>query len=152
MAPSREQLLKITNLFLDSFNEFTPQSVVKYRSSNCRWRILPERLEQPPQNNTEYANMIGSLQDLTPSFRVYIVEGFEPAVDVVTRQVTLHVKSHSDTKVGLYQNEYVWVITFNEEGTEIVDVLEFVDSLYMNEWFPKLIKASEEFAKKQGQS
>ncbi|KAI2463701.1 hypothetical protein F4781DRAFT_108250 [Annulohypoxylon bovei var. microspora] len=148
MAPSREQLLKTTNLFLEAFNEFTPDSVVRFRSSSCRQRLLPATLKSPPQNNAEYAKLVSALQPLIPSFRISVVEGEEPAVDEVTRKVTLHLKSHSDTTIGLYQNESIWIITFNQDGTEIDDILEFADSLYTNEWLPKLVKAAGEAAKK----
>ncbi|KAI0886734.1 uncharacterized protein GGS22DRAFT_186807 [Annulohypoxylon maeteangense] len=150
MAPSREQLLKTSNLFLEAFNGFTPESVVKFRSAKCSWRLLPDTLETPAQNNAEYAKLIGHLQGLMPKFRVYMVDGFEPAIDVVTRKVTLHLKSYSETKVGLYQNEYVWVMTFNEDGTEIDEIFEFADSLYTKEWLPRLKTAAEEFAKNKG--
>lgn len=83
-----------------------------------------------------------------PVFRLRLVDGVEPAVDEASRKVTLHLKSHSQTPVGLYENEYVWVLTLSQDGKSVDDVLEFADSLYTAEWLPKIKKAAEEAAKK----
>ncbi|XDG05522.1 hypothetical protein ABKA04_005137 [Annulohypoxylon sp. FPYF3050] len=147
MAPSREQLLKTANLCIESFNEFTPEAVTKYLSPSCRWMLKPETLKAPPRNRTEFGEFIGSLKPAMSGLRLFVADGHEPAVDVVTRKVTLYLKSRSETKAGLYQNEYVWVITMNEDGTEVDEVIEFVDSLYTDLWLPKLNNAAEEAMK-----
>ncbi|KAI2616919.1 hypothetical protein GGS26DRAFT_577651 [Hypomontagnella submonticulosa] len=146
--PSREQLLQTTRLFLDAFNEFTPEGVVRHRSPTCTHRLLPATLNSPTQSNADYANLVASLQPIMPVFRLRLVDGVEPAVDEASRKVTLHLKSHSQTPVGLYENEYVWVLTLSQDGKSVDDVLEFADSLYTAEWLPKIKKAAEEAAKK----
>ncbi|KAI1439396.1 hypothetical protein F5Y02DRAFT_405857 [Annulohypoxylon stygium] len=145
MAPSREQLLKTANLCIESFNEFTPEAVTKYLSPSCRWMLKPKTLKAPPRNRTEFGEFIGSLKPAMPGgLHLFVADGQEPAIDVVTRKVTLYLKSRSETKPGLYENEYVWVITMNEDGTEVEEVIEFVDSLYTDLWLPKLNNAAEE--------
>ncbi|KAI1409285.1 hypothetical protein F5Y13DRAFT_170567 [Hypoxylon sp. FL1857] len=148
-SPSREQLLKTVNLFLEAFNEFTPESVVRYRSPTCLHRLLPDTLKRPPQTNTDYANFIAVLQPIMPDFKLRIVEGREPVVDEVSRRVVLHLKSHSDTAAGVYENEYVWILTLGQDGESIDDIVEFADSLYTSDWLPKLTKVAEEAAAKK---
>ncbi|OTA52270.1 hypothetical protein K449DRAFT_391481 [Hypoxylon sp. EC38] len=147
--PSRDQLLKTANLFLEAFNEFTPESVVRHRSPACLHRLLPDTLRSPPQTNADHASFIGALRPIMPVFKLQIVEGTEPIVDDVSRKVVLHLKSHSSTVVGLYENEYVWTLTLSQDGTSVDDVAEFADSLYTTEWLPKLKKAAEEAAAKK---
>ncbi|KAL7621037.1 hypothetical protein AAE478_008349 [Parahypoxylon ruwenzoriense] len=144
-SPSREQLLQTTNLFLEAFNEFTPESVVRYRSPSCTHRIFPTILNSPTQTNADFANFVSALRPVMPALQFRLVG--EPVVDEVARKVVLHLKSRSDTSVGLYQNEYVWILTFSQDGTSVDDMSEFVDSLYTSEWVPKLVKASEEATK-----
>ncbi|KAI1778453.1 hypothetical protein F4818DRAFT_406124 [Hypoxylon cercidicola] len=148
MAPSREQLLQTTKLFLEGLNEFTPESVVQNRSPTCTHRILPATLKSPPTTNDEYAGFVGLLRAVMPDFQMKIVQGEEPVVDEGVRKVTVHTKSRSDTTIGLYENEYIWVLTMSEDGTMVDDVLEFADSLYTSEWLPKLSKAATEAVKK----
>ncbi|KAI0382422.1 hypothetical protein F5Y04DRAFT_252636 [Hypomontagnella monticulosa] len=147
-SPSREQLLQTTKLFLDAFNEFTPEGVVRHCSPTCTHRLLPATLKTPTQTNAEYSNLIASIREIMPDFKIGLVDGVEPAVDEVSRKVTLHLKSHSKTPVGVYQNEYVWVLTISQDGKSVDDILEFADSLYTSEMIPKLQKAAVEAAKK----
>ncbi|KAI8963432.1 hypothetical protein F5Y11DRAFT_145668 [Daldinia sp. FL1419] len=146
--PSREQLLHTTKLFVEAFNEFTPESVVRYRSPACTHRLVPATLKSPPQTNAEYAGLISALTAVMSTFRLELVDGVEPVVDQVTRKVVLHLKSRSDTAIGLYENEYVWILTLSEDGKLVDDILEFADSLYTSDHLPKLRKAVEDAAKK----
>ncbi|KAI1136523.1 hypothetical protein F5Y05DRAFT_391568 [Hypoxylon sp. FL0543] len=148
-SPSREQLLKTANLFIEAFNEFTPESVVRYRSPTCLHHLLPDTLKSPARTNDEYAKFIAAVQPVAQGFKLRIVEGTEPVVDEVSRKVVFHLKSHSNTTEGLYQNEYVWTLTISQDGTSVDDVVEFADSLYTHQWLPKLIKAAEEAAAKK---
>ncbi|KAI4858917.1 hypothetical protein F4820DRAFT_193904 [Hypoxylon rubiginosum] len=147
MSPSREQLLETTNLFIEGLNEFTPESVVRVRSPACTHRLLPATLKAAaPQTNAEYAGLVGQLGAVMPAFQLRIAEGSNPLVDEVARKVTLHTKSRSETTLGLYENEYIWILTMSEDGKTIDDVLEFADSLYTSGWLPKLGKAAAEAA------
>ncbi|KAI1474295.1 hypothetical protein F4774DRAFT_401250 [Daldinia eschscholtzii] len=147
-SPLREQLLQTTKLFIEAFNEFTPESVVRYRSPGCKHKIVPDTLKSAPQSNDEYAALIAAMGTVMPEFKLRFVDGGEPVVDEVNRKVVLHLKSRSETAVGLYENEYVWILTLSEDGKLIDDIVEFADSLYTNEQLPKLRKAIEEAAKK----
>ncbi|KAI1382481.1 hypothetical protein F4677DRAFT_401998 [Hypoxylon crocopeplum] len=147
MSPLREQLSQTSKLFLEAFNEFTPESVVRYRSPSCMHHLLPATMKTPPQTNADYANFVAVLQPIMPGFRLRLADGQEPVIDEVTRKVVLYLKSHSDTTVGLYENEYVWVLTMSQDGKNIDDVMEFADSLYTTEWLPKIKKAAEDGAK-----
>ncbi|KAI1397105.1 hypothetical protein F4819DRAFT_473174 [Hypoxylon fuscum] len=145
--PSRDQLLQTTKLFLEAFNEFTAESVVRYRSPSCIQHILPTTLKIPQQTNAEYASFVDTLKTFMPGFKIQLVDGEEPVVDDVARKVVLHLKSRSETKAGLYQNEYMWILTLSQDGKSVDDVLEFADSLYTSEWLPKFQNAGAEGAK-----
>ncbi|KAI1376829.1 hypothetical protein F4677DRAFT_418151 [Hypoxylon crocopeplum] len=142
--PSRDQLLQTAKSFLESFNDFTPESVVRYSSPTCTYRILPAILKSPPQTNAELVCFIKELKAIAPAFELRLIDGEVPVIDVVTRKVVMHLKSRSETTVGLYENEYIWVLTLSEDGKSVDDLLEFVDSLYTQEWLPKLRKAGAE--------
>ncbi|KAI0122039.1 hypothetical protein F4814DRAFT_197194 [Daldinia grandis] len=146
--PSREQLLETVRLFIEAFNEFTPESVVRYRSPTCTHRLVPATLNSPPQSNAEYANLISVLTTIMPTFHLRFVDGGEPVVDEVARKAVLHLKSRSNTAVGLYENEYVWILTLSKDGKLVDDILEFADSLYTSDQLPKLKRAVEDAAKK----
>ena len=58
--------------------------------------------------------------------------------DPVARTVVLHSRGSADTPFGLYANEYIFFLKMNENGDELVEVDEMVDSAFVQEWFPKL--------------
>ncbi|KAI4859736.1 hypothetical protein F4820DRAFT_438910 [Hypoxylon rubiginosum] len=146
--PSREQLLKTAKIFLQGFNEFTPEAVTRLGSPNCTYRMGPECLKQAPKSNDEIKTFVKALQTITPTFELKLVEGEEIMVDVEARKIAMHLRSHSPTVAGLYQNEYIFIVTLSEDGTMVDDVLEFTDSLHSAEMLPKMAKAAEEAAKK----
>ncbi|RYP76893.1 hypothetical protein DL771_001446 [Monosporascus sp. 5C6A] len=140
----RDELLSIAQAFLTAFNKFTPESVVAYRSTSCKHRLLPATLQAPPRSNAEYAAFVKQLQVVMPSFHLRLSEDQDPVVDEATRTVVMHLKSHSETDIGLYENEYIWILKFNGNGTAIDEVIEFADSQYTTEWIPKFQKAVED--------
>ncbi|KAI1385517.1 uncharacterized protein F4822DRAFT_346057 [Hypoxylon trugodes] len=147
MSPlTREQLLKATDVFLEAFNEFTPESVVRHRSPSCLHRECPATLKTPPQTNTDWVNFVNLMRPIVRTFHIGLVEGEEPLIDDVSRKVAMHLKSRAETTAGLYENEYIWIFTVSEDGSCIDDILEFADSLYTSEWIPKLVKVAEEAA------
>ncbi|KAL6831451.1 hypothetical protein J3E69DRAFT_354320 [Trichoderma sp. SZMC 28015] len=143
MSDLRSRMMELAISFLNAFNEFTTESVVRYRSENCMHRLLPKSLDAPPRTNSEYSAWVGNLKNVMSGFKLSFMDGYEPIIDDKSRHITLHVKSTCETVLGEYQNEYVWIMKVDETGQEIVDIMEFADSAYTIEWIQKLQNAIE---------
>ncbi|KKP04352.1 hypothetical protein THAR02_03555 [Trichoderma harzianum] len=143
MSDLRSRMMELAISFLNAFNEFTTESVVRYRSENCKHRLLPKSLNAPPRTNSEFSAWIGSVQNVMSGAKLSFMDGYEPIIDDKSRHITLHLKSTGETALGEYQNEYVWIMKVDETGQEIVDIMEFADSAYTIEWFQKLQNATE---------
>ena len=141
MSQLREQLLKTTYSFLENHDKFTPESVIAHRSASCTHTVLPSTIPMGIRSNAEYSKFVSDSKLIIDSFKLLVVAGTEPIVDEVTRQVTLQLKSHAETDVGLYANEYIWILKFNDDGTEIDKVVEFGDSAYTLDMMPKFADA-----------
>lgn len=50
----------------------------------------------------------------------------------------VHAKGYGETPVGSYKNEYAFFLYFNEQGTKVVRVEEFVDSEFSNTFFERV--------------
>lgn len=144
MSPLRDQMLQTARLFISSFNEFTVDSVVAHRSPTCLHRLRPGTLNSPPKTNAEYSEWVRNLMAVMRGFKLHLQDGHEPAIDEVSRKVTLPLRSTCETDLGEYQNEYIWILTLNEEGTAIDDIIEFADSAYTLEWIQKLQAAAQQ--------
>ncbi|KAI2619260.1 hypothetical protein GGR54DRAFT_136297 [Hypoxylon sp. NC1633] len=148
MSPIRDQMLETTKQFLDGYTDMTGESVTRIRSPTCTHRLLPATLKSAPTRNAEYGALVDLLRPVMPGFRMQLVDGTQPMIDEVARKVVLHATSRSETTVGLYENEYVWILTLSEDAKSVDDVVEFADSLYTSEWMQKLTTAAQEAGRK----
>lgn len=61
--------------------------------------------------------------------------------DLAQRKTVCWSSLTATTPVGPYANEYVWFLTFNEDGTKITAVTEFIDGKSADELRAKLKEA-----------
>lgn len=66
--------------------------------------------------------------------------------DPEQHMAVVHATGAAETIVGPYRNEYAFFMTFNEDGSKVVRVEEFVDSAFSNGFFAKV----QEYVKAQG--
>ena len=59
-------------------------------------------------------------------------------VDINKRAAVFHGTSRAESVAGAYENEFVWVIYMNEDGTKAVRIEEFVDSAKTREQLEEL--------------
>jgi hypothetical protein len=144
MSSLYEQMLQTTRLFLRAFNEFTPESVIAYRSPTCVHRLRPGSLNSPPRTNAEYSAWAQNLMSVMQGFKLHLQDGHEPIVEEASRKVVLYLRSTCETKLGEYMNEYIWILTLDGNGTAIDEIIEFADSAYTLEWIEKLQKAAQQ--------
>jgi len=68
--------------------------------------------------------------------------------DAEQHMAVVHAKGSGETPVGPYRNEYAFFCYFNEDGTKITRVEEFVDSAFSQGFFGKV----GEYMKTKGQT
>lgn len=130
MSPTRERLLETSNLFIQEYNKWTLDSILTTRSPSCIHHVAPASLACPSRNNAEFAEFVGPLLSVFQDFRFNIVDDKETLIDVDKRKVYLHLRSHANTDVGPYENEYCFVLSITEDGDKVDEILEVVDSAY----------------------
>ncbi|KAH8195862.1 hypothetical protein TruAng_009964 [Truncatella angustata] len=106
-----------------------------WRAESCIHEILPKSLKQPPMDNATYRAYFTTQLPLFKNFHVTVHEVFE---DVVGKQVAVWCSSTADSVVGPYQNEYVMMLYFTDDGSKVVRVREFVDSAFSINHFGKM--------------
>lgn len=62
------------------------------------------------------------------NIKISLAEGEDMLVDEVTRKVMLHLTSTGETDFGTYANEYMIVLKMTDDGTQIREIVEFIDS------------------------
>lgn len=137
MSPSRDQLWQTAKTAFDKYGEMTPESVIACRSPECVHRIFPASASIPERTNKEYSDVLMALKKVVPNIRLIIQDDFEPIIDETTRQVIAHLKSAGDTEFGPFEAEYFMALKMNEDGTQIVEFVEFIDTAYTLDFIKK---------------
>lgn len=134
--PTRAQLLQTARTFFAEFSKWTPDSVVALRTPDSTHRMLPG--DTPVMNKETLQKALVGLQPYLHGLKIDIIEDEATLVDVEQRKVCFHLKSHADSGVGPYQNEYLWILTMSQDGNAVKATTEFVDSAFTNTFMPKL--------------
>ena len=128
---------KTADELIDAFNSMSIPDIISLRNPGCKRTILPYSLKYSPQSNDTYRL---HLQSIIPAFRNFSLTVYETIEDVQQKKIVMHLKARADTAAGEYLNEYMWILTFDEEG-KIADQKEYVDVGVNRDFFPKLQKA-----------
>lgn len=62
------------------------------------------------------------------NLQIGLAKGEDMLVDEVTRKVLLPLTSTGETDFGPYANEYMIVLKMTDDGTQIKQIMEFIDS------------------------
>ena len=60
------------------------------------------------------------------------------------RRAVCRSSMKATTPVGPYSNEYVWFLSFDETGSQIVSITEFMDSKAVSEFRSRLAEAGDQ--------
>jgi hypothetical protein len=126
----RQTLWQTAKTAFESYGEMTPNSVIACRSPECVHRMFPTTAGIPDRTNKEYSDFVMELKKTVPNMRLIILDDFEPMIDVDNRKVIAHIKSAGDTEFGPLETEYFMALTMSEDGTQIVEFVEFIDTAY----------------------
>ena len=133
MPPSQQR--QTAEKLVASFNAMDLPAIFSIRSPECMRQILPQSLEIASQDNDTFTR---SLEYLIPAFRNFSLTQHDLIEDLEARKIVLWLTARADTAAGEYRNEYIWILKFDESGTKLVDIKEYVDAIVNKEFFPKL--------------
>lgn len=132
MSPIRDALIQTANSYIAGFNTNTAEGVIACRTADCRQIIRPSSVpppwNSPPRTNEEYQAFVVPGFKMVRNIRIGLAEGEDMLVDEVSRKVLLHLTSTGETDFGPYANEYMIVLKMTEDGTQIKEIVEFIDS------------------------
>ena len=94
-------------------------------------------MNRTARSNAEYRAYLSEIMHLYSNFTVTIKEEVH---DAAARKCIIHAASRAETKIGPYTNEYALILTFTEDGKEVINFDEFVDSAYSEQCVSALAK------------
>lgn len=132
MSPIREKLIQTANSYIAGFNTNTAEGVIACRTPDCKQVIHPSSVpppwNSPPRSNEEYQAFTIPGFQMVRNLQIGLAKGEDMLVDEVTRKVLLPLTSTGETDFGPYANEYMIVLKMTDDGTQIKQIMEFIDS------------------------
>jgi hypothetical protein len=132
MSPIRDALIQTANSYIAGFNTNTAEGVIACRTADCKQVIRPSSVpppwNSPPRTNEEYQGFIVPGFKMLRNVQIGLAKGENMLVDEVSRKVLLHLTSTGETDFGPYANEYMIVLKMTDDGTQIKEIVEFIDS------------------------
>lgn len=114
------------------FNTNTAEGVVACRTADCKQVIHPSSVpppwNSPPRTNEEYRGFVEPVFKMVRNVQIRLAQGEDMLVDELSRKVLLHLTSTGETDFGPYANEYMIVLKMTDDGSQIKEVVEFIDS------------------------
>ena len=133
----RNQLWQTAKTAFDRYGEMTAESVIACRGPECVHRVYPASAGIPDRTNKEYSDFVMELKKVVPNLRLIVQDDFEPVIDEGARKVIAHLKSAGDTAFGPCEAEYFMALKMNDDGTQIVEFVEFIDTAYTRDFIDK---------------
>ncbi|ROV93899.1 hypothetical protein VPNG_09530 [Cytospora leucostoma] len=132
MPAIRDTLVQTANSYIAGFNTNTAEGVIASRTANCKQIIRPSSVpppwNSPPRSNKDYQDFVVPGFKMVRNIQIGLAKGEDLLVDEVSRKVLLHLTSTGETDFGPYANEYMIVLKMTDDGTQIKEVVEFIDS------------------------
>lgn len=152
-------LLSTAKAYMEVFTNLNPETIASVQTDDHKHTFAPASTDLPgPYNRDQYASHIASLRAFLASFPVRFKSVWP---NVALRQVLIWADSeahfHDSLKWGenlkgdpgdsteqlAFQGEYMWLLTMNESGDKVNEVLEFLDSKKTEQMKGLVLKALE---------
>ena len=135
MSTPTSKLTATAQALMIGYNNWSAEEIMAPRAPNGTQRVLPASLNLPALDSTQYRDLLMSNIPLFKNMRFHVLSMI---VDEKQSKVCVHAKSEADSVIGPFGNEYSMFLTMTEDHEQVVEVLEFVDSKYSDEFLVRL--------------
>lgn len=144
--------------YLSNFEHLNVQGFLDMFSPDCENHYAPASIGLPsPLSNTQFAEHIARMGSV---FERFCVRATEMHANEAKKQVTIRAVSDIKVRPELkdeafndeeWHGEYIYFLSFDEAGDEIVRVVEFMDSVKTESLKDVFFKALAKLSEKEGQ-
>ncbi len=138
----RSPRLTTAHAVIESYSTLSAASLLSHCAPSFTYRVLPASLGMPPRDKDAFLQQAGRIFSIFSSFAMVPQQIFE---DDHSNAVIVYAKMVGELKgLGPWENECVIVLRMSEDGTEVVEQTEFVDSAKANELREKMARKTSE--------
>ena len=128
-SPSQKSThLRTVNALLEGYNSLSVRHLLQPLAPTFVHRVLPTTLNMPARDKDAFAQHARGVFSVFRQFRMIPVEIYEDPVEGV---VVVYARMEGTIKAGrqAWRNECILIVKLSEDGREVLEVDEFVDSL-----------------------
>ncbi|KAK6440083.1 hypothetical protein LTR95_003688 [Oleoguttula sp. CCFEE 5521] len=130
-----------SDAFLAAFTTWKTDPIMAVRAPECIHDMLPASLKRPSKNNEQFRAYFKGIEGALHGVKMDMHDYFASVED---RRAYFHATLTATAVDGeAYDNEYMFVLTFDEEGRKVTRVLEMLDSVKTQAIYARLAKARE---------
>lgn len=128
MESAKEQRMETIDALLAGYSSLSVEKLLKPLSPDFQHRVLPESLGMPARNRASFAGHAAEIFNIFETFKMMPKAVFDdPELSTVIIEAlmlgTLKDGGHE------WRNECNMTIKLTEDGTQVLDIREFVDSV-----------------------
>ncbi|KAK4213782.1 hypothetical protein QBC37DRAFT_315768 [Rhypophila decipiens] len=120
---------------IEGYNEWKIEKIMAPHAPECTHQLLPASLKYPELGYQAYKSFFSSMMPYFRNLKATVQDVFD---DGTENKVVLTCLAHADTAIGPYNNEYIFMLYFDKDCHKVNKILEYVDSAYALEFFPRL--------------
>ncbi|KAM7190921.1 hypothetical protein V8F33_009154 [Rhypophila sp. PSN 637] len=125
---------RVAMSLIDGYNEWNIEKIMEPRAPECTHQLLPASLKYPELGYQKYKSFFSSMMPYFRNLKATVQDVFD---DGTENKVVLTCLARADTAIGPYNNEYFFMIYLDKDCNKVIKILEYVDSAYPLEFFPK---------------
>ncbi|KAK0615324.1 hypothetical protein B0T17DRAFT_461637, partial [Bombardia bombarda] len=118
---------RTTQALLEGYSSLSVPKLLSSLSPNFAHKVLPASLGIPHRDKAAFAECAAGIFDTFEQFRMVPEGAFEDEVQGV---VIIHARMEGTLKKnkGQWNNECMLIVRFTEDGSQVKEIEEFVDS------------------------
>lgn len=128
MEPKPSVRIRTVNALLDAYGSLSITQLLEPLAANFRYQVLPQSLQIEECDKEAFALKAERIFGVFEKFRM---EPLSIAEDANRGKVVVHAYMDGVFKSGSgqWKNECILMIQLSEDGAEVVEIQEFVDSI-----------------------
>lgn len=127
MAPKRGSGLPTVSKLIAGYGSLSVPTLLEPLADNFQHRVLPESLDMPARDKQSFAQHATGVFSIFEKFQMIPTSTYE---DVNAGTVVVHARMQGTMKQNAmeWRNECIMLIRLSEDGSKVVEIVEFVDS------------------------
>ncbi|KAK6189162.1 hypothetical protein LQW54_013558 [Pestalotiopsis sp. IQ-011] len=149
MPPTQTSGLRTVDKLIAGYGSLSVPTLLEPLADDFQHHVLPESLEMPAKNKQSFAQHAAGVFGIFEKFRMVPVSTYE---DRDANAVVVHAHMQGTMKKGAmeWRNECIMLIRLSEDGSQVKEIIEFVDSAKAKQMQQK--HAPEVFSSSSGSS